>query len=130
MESMTQSPIADALDRARHHSPFLARQIEVYPALVTLLQAGKADEAWETARGLAADEPVDKRLRVRRSAVALVAALSLALPAPALLTEADQCDPPLGHLAAHGCRVWRRQGADPTRRAAWRSNGARRRPQR
>jgi len=76
MESMTQSPIADALDRARRHSPFLARQIEVYPALVALLEAGKADEAWETARGLAADEPVDKRLRVRRSAIALVAALA------------------------------------------------------
>jgi glutamate-ammonia-ligase adenylyltransferase len=66
----------DALDRARRHSPFLARQIEVYPQLVALLQAGDAGAAWAQARALEPDAPVDRRLRVRRSAVALVAALA------------------------------------------------------
>jgi len=68
--------IDDALERAREHSPFLARQIEVYPDLVALLRAGEMDAAWETGRALAADAPVDRRLRVRRSALALVAAIA------------------------------------------------------
>lgn len=76
MESLTQSPTATALDRARHHSPFLARQIELYPELVALLEAGEAEAAWEAARALAADEPVERRLRLRRGGVALVAAVA------------------------------------------------------
>lgn len=70
------NPIADAVARARQHSPFLARQIEVYPELVALLEAGEAEAAWETARGLAADEPAERRLRIRRGGVALVAAIA------------------------------------------------------
>lgn len=66
----------DALARARQHAPFLARQIEVYPELVALLEAGEADTAWEKARGLAADEPAERRLRIRRGGVALVAAIA------------------------------------------------------
>jgi len=76
MESLTHSPIADAVARARQYSPFLARQIEVYPELVALLEAGEAEAAWETARGLAADEPAEQRLRIRRGGVALVAAIA------------------------------------------------------
>jgi len=68
--------MSDAIDRASAHSPFLARQIEVDPDLVALLRAGAADAAWAAARGLADDAPIDRRLRVRRSAVALVAALA------------------------------------------------------
>ena len=76
MESLNPDPIADAVARARAHSPFLARQIDVYPDLVGLLQAGQTDAAWDAARALAPDDPVDRRLRVRRSAVALVAAIA------------------------------------------------------
>jgi len=65
-----------ALDRARAHSPFLARQIESFPPLIARLQAGEAAGAWETARIAAADEPIDKRLRIRRRGIALVAALA------------------------------------------------------
>jgi len=64
-----------AIERAREHSPFLARQIEVYPDLVALLEAGRV-EAWAAARALGAEEPVDRRLRMRRGAVALVAAVA------------------------------------------------------
>ncbi|HZV18277.1 MAG TPA: bifunctional [glutamine synthetase] adenylyltransferase/[glutamine synthetase]-adenylyl-L-tyrosine phosphorylase [Sphingobium sp.] len=70
------NPIADAVARARQYSPFLARQIEVYPELVALLEAGEAEAAWETARGLAAREPAERRLRIRRGGVALVAAIA------------------------------------------------------
>ncbi len=76
MTGQQKNRIGDALDRARAHSPFLARQIEVYPELVALLAAGKADEAWAVARGLAEEAPVDKQLRVRRSGVALVAGIA------------------------------------------------------
>jgi len=76
MESLTRNPTADALDRARHYSPFLARQIEIYPELVALLEVGEAEAAWEAARGLAADDPVEQRLRIRRGGVALVAAIA------------------------------------------------------
>ncbi|MBN8831640.1 MAG: bifunctional [glutamine synthetase] adenylyltransferase/[glutamine synthetase]-adenylyl-L-tyrosine phosphorylase [Sphingomonadales bacterium] len=65
-----------ALDRARLHSPFLARQMEAFPELVARVQAGEAAAAWESARMAAAEEPVDKRLRIRRRGVALVAALA------------------------------------------------------
>jgi len=76
MESLTDSPVADALNRARRHSPFLARQIELFPDLVALLDAGEADVAWATARALEPEAPIDRRLRVRRSALALVAAIA------------------------------------------------------
>jgi len=76
MESLTPSPIADAVDRACAHSPFLARQIDVYPELVALLLEGQAEAAWEAGRALEPDAPVDRRLRVRRSALALVAAIA------------------------------------------------------
>ncbi|HWJ69981.1 MAG TPA: bifunctional [glutamine synthetase] adenylyltransferase/[glutamine synthetase]-adenylyl-L-tyrosine phosphorylase [Sphingobium sp.] len=76
MENLTLGPIADALERARLHSPFLARQIEVYPDLVALLEAGEADAAWAAARALAADAPVEQRLRIRRGGAALVAAIA------------------------------------------------------
>jgi glutamate-ammonia-ligase adenylyltransferase len=68
--------VENALERARAHSPFLARQIDVYPELVALLREGAADQAWEAGRALVEDEPVDRRLRVRRSALALVAAIA------------------------------------------------------
>lgn len=76
MESLTPHSIAEAVARARAHSPFLARQIDVYPDLVDLLHEGQMDAAWEAARALAPDDPVDRRLRVRRRAVALVAAIA------------------------------------------------------
>ena len=72
----TQAQISAAVERARLHSPFLARQIAVYPDLVEQLLAGDADAAWNAAVTLAPDAPVDRRLRVRRSAAALVAALA------------------------------------------------------
>jgi glutamate-ammonia-ligase adenylyltransferase len=68
--------VSDALARARQHSPFLARQIDVYPDLVALLEAGEIEEAWAAARTLVPGEPVERQLRVRRSAVALVAAIA------------------------------------------------------
>jgi glutamate-ammonia-ligase adenylyltransferase len=74
--AVTQAQISAAVDRARSHSPFLARQIAVFPDLVEQLLAGEADAAWEAAVALAADAPVDRRLRVRRSAAALVAAVA------------------------------------------------------
>lgn len=68
--------VENALERARAHSPFLARQIDVYPELVELLRQGKAEEAWEAGRSLAEADPIDRKLRVRRSALALVAAIA------------------------------------------------------
>lgn len=66
----------DAIGRARAHSPFLARQLDMFPELVAQVAAGEADAAWVAARALEADAPVERRLRVRRSAVALVAGLA------------------------------------------------------
>jgi glutamate-ammonia-ligase adenylyltransferase len=68
--------IVDAIARARAHSPFLARQIDAYPALVTLLEAGRAEAAWEQALALGVEDPIDRQLRLRRCAVALVAAIA------------------------------------------------------
>jgi len=70
------APLQDALDRARQHAPFLARQMDVFPDLVSLLAQGQADAAWEMAVALDPDAPVERRLRVRRRAIALVAALA------------------------------------------------------
>ncbi|MCW2370620.1 bifunctional [glutamine synthetase] adenylyltransferase/[glutamine synthetase]-adenylyl-L-tyrosine phosphorylase [Sphingobium sp. B11D3D] len=76
MESLTTTPITDALARARSHSPFLARQIDVYPELVALLLQGDAEAAWAAGRALEPDAAVDRRLRARRSGLALVAAIA------------------------------------------------------
>ncbi|MBO9671383.1 MAG: bifunctional [glutamine synthetase] adenylyltransferase/[glutamine synthetase]-adenylyl-L-tyrosine phosphorylase [Sphingobium sp.] len=67
--------VADALARARAHSPFLARQMDVFPDIVAQLAAGDFD-AWASALTLAEDASTDTRLRRRRSAAALVAAVA------------------------------------------------------
>lgn len=64
-----------ALERARAHSPFLARQMTVFPDLSAQIAAGDED-AWIGALTLGEDSPVEKRLRTRRSAAALVAAIA------------------------------------------------------
>ncbi len=74
--SDTTSQIEDALDRAQRHSPFLARQIELFPETVALLRDGDADAAWDQALALAGDDPVERQLRIRRRAVALVAGVA------------------------------------------------------
>ncbi|BAK65912.1 glutamate-ammonia-ligase adenylyltransferase [Sphingobium sp. SYK-6] len=67
---------SDALERAQACSPFLARLIASHPDLVALVGAGALDEAWQAARSLAPEAPIDRRLRSRRGAVALVAAMA------------------------------------------------------
>jgi len=76
MESLTSSPMADTFARARAYSPFLARRMDIHPDLVALLEAGETDAAWAAACVLEPDAPVDRRLRLRRGAVALVAAIA------------------------------------------------------
>ncbi len=73
---VTTATFTDALERARQHSPFLARQIDCFPELVARLGTGDADGAWEAARHMVLDAPVDSRLRLRRRGLALVAALA------------------------------------------------------
>ncbi len=65
----------DALARARAHSSFLARQMDVFPDVAAQIGAGDED-AWVRALTLAEDAPVETRLRRRRSAAALVAAIA------------------------------------------------------
>ncbi|MBO9581537.1 MAG: bifunctional [glutamine synthetase] adenylyltransferase/[glutamine synthetase]-adenylyl-L-tyrosine phosphorylase [Sphingobium sp.] len=67
---------AEALARARAHSPFLARQMDVFPDIVAQLAAGDFEVAWVSALTLAEDASADRRLRRRRSAAALVAAVA------------------------------------------------------
>lgn len=67
--------MTNALERARAHSPFLARQMDVFPDVTAQLAAGDF-EAWVSALTLAEDAPTDTRLRKRRSAAALVAAVA------------------------------------------------------
>jgi len=69
------NPMEEALARARAHSPFLARQMDVFPDVAAQLAAGDMD-AWITTLTLAEDAPVDARLRRRRGAAALVAAIA------------------------------------------------------
>lgn len=75
---MTNSPpqTPPAIERARLHSPFLARQIERFPDLVERLAAGQTDAAWAAALALDPDAPVERQLRTRRRGVALVAAIA------------------------------------------------------
>jgi glutamate-ammonia-ligase adenylyltransferase len=68
--------MTDALDRARAHSSFLARQMDVFPEVTAQLAAGAYDDAWVNALTLAEDEPIGTQLRRRRSAAALVAAIA------------------------------------------------------
>ncbi len=65
----------DALAHARAHSSFLARQMDVFPDVAAQIGAGDED-AWVRALTLAEDAPVETRLRRRRSAAALVAAIA------------------------------------------------------
>jgi glutamate-ammonia-ligase adenylyltransferase len=77
-EKMTTPPtdgIADALNRARAHSPFLARQMNLFPDVTAQLAAGDFD-AWVSAQTLAEGAPIETQLRKRRSAAALVAAIA------------------------------------------------------
>ncbi|MBO9575881.1 MAG: bifunctional [glutamine synthetase] adenylyltransferase/[glutamine synthetase]-adenylyl-L-tyrosine phosphorylase [Sphingobium sp.] len=84
--------MTDALDRARAHSSFLARQMDVFPEVMALLEKGAFDAAWQQALSLAEDTPVETRLRRRRSAAALVAAV-------ADLAGAWDFDTVTGHLS-------------------------------
>ncbi len=84
--------MTDAIARARAHSPFLARQMDVFPALTEQLARGEADAAWDAALMLAPDAPIETRLRRRRSAAALVAAI-------ADLSGAWDFDTVTGHLS-------------------------------
>lgn len=66
-----------AIARAQAHSPFLARLISRYPALVDLARDGRFDEAHRAALAHGQDAPtVMAALRRRRGAVALVTALA------------------------------------------------------
>lgn len=65
-----------AIARARAHSPFLARQMDVFPALTEQLARGETELAWDAALTLAPDAPIETQLRKRRSAAALVAAIA------------------------------------------------------
>jgi glutamate-ammonia-ligase adenylyltransferase len=67
--------MAEALARARTHSPFLARQMDVFPDVTAQLAAGDMS-AWASALTLSEDAPVETRLRRCRSAAALVAAIA------------------------------------------------------
>ena len=61
--------------RIRAHSPFLARQMDRYPAVVALLAAGDFDAAMAAAQAQGVPEDgVAKSLRRRRGAIALVTA--------------------------------------------------------
>ncbi|WP_022681326.1 bifunctional [glutamine synthetase] adenylyltransferase/[glutamine synthetase]-adenylyl-L-tyrosine phosphorylase [Sphingobium bisphenolivorans] len=64
-----------AAARMRAHSPFLSRQMDRFPELAALLEAGDFDAALNTAYNVAAAEDgVARSLRRRRGAVALVTA--------------------------------------------------------
>jgi len=63
-----------ALERARKHSPFLARALEQMPDLAELLAAGKGEAAIELAKSVRADDPA---IALRRERTALAAALGV-----------------------------------------------------
>jgi [glutamine synthetase] adenylyltransferase / [glutamine synthetase]-adenylyl-L-tyrosine phosphorylase len=77
-----KSGMADALTRARAYSPFLATQIEAFPAIVTLIAEDRTeglDQALAAALALGTaveGEPLARRLRKMRRAVSLVAGLA------------------------------------------------------
>ena len=61
--------------RIRAHSPFLARQMDRFPAVTDLLSSGDFDEALAAAQAVAGpDDGVAKSLRRRKGALALVTA--------------------------------------------------------
>jgi glutamate-ammonia-ligase adenylyltransferase len=66
-----------ALQRASQHSGYLARQIDVFPEIATLLAEGAVDAAWEAAANVAAEgDPVGKALRLEKRARGLVVAVA------------------------------------------------------
>ena len=75
---MPDSPdFSRALERAREHSPFLARLCEQRPAIIALLQAGDADGALALAREQGEDcGDMSEALRVERGGVALTVAIA------------------------------------------------------
>lgn len=68
--------MASALERARRSSAFLSIQAQAAPEIADMLADGRAEEAWAASLGLAPDAPAGTRLRRRRGAVALTAAIA------------------------------------------------------
>jgi [glutamine synthetase] adenylyltransferase / [glutamine synthetase]-adenylyl-L-tyrosine phosphorylase len=68
-------PVADALARAKAHSPFLNGLIERNPDLMPLIEAGDFDAALASALGRVSDN-VGTALRRQRQGVALVTAIA------------------------------------------------------
>ncbi|AEG49213.1 (Glutamate--ammonia-ligase) adenylyltransferase [Sphingobium chlorophenolicum L-1] len=64
-----------AAARMRAHSPFLARQMDRFPDVASLLEKGDFEAAWAAAQQVAGpDDGMARSLRRRRGAVALVTA--------------------------------------------------------
>ncbi|WP_121118822.1 glutamine-synthetase adenylyltransferase [Croceibacterium ferulae] len=89
---MDHAPIeamTDAIDRARRHSPFLARALDRQPELVALLADGRAEEALQRARAITAADTASE-LRQQRLALAAVLAvgdLAEAFPPARVMAE-------------------------------------------
>lgn len=68
---------ADALTRAATHSGYLARQLEVFPAIADRLARGEVDAAWDAALLVAEPGmPLGKALRIEKRARGLVIAIA------------------------------------------------------
>jgi [glutamine synthetase] adenylyltransferase / [glutamine synthetase]-adenylyl-L-tyrosine phosphorylase len=74
LPKMMQTLLENAMNRAKHHAPFLAGAMVRNPVLVDLLRAGKLDEALAAARSVSGDG-VRQTLRRQRDALALVLAI-------------------------------------------------------
>ncbi|MET0240506.1 MAG: bifunctional [glutamine synthetase] adenylyltransferase/[glutamine synthetase]-adenylyl-L-tyrosine phosphorylase [Sphingobium sp.] len=72
-----ESDWTEALNRASAHSPYLSRQIECFPEVVSLLRIGDIDSAWIAAGGVAdPDAPVARALREEKRARGLAIAIA------------------------------------------------------
>lgn len=71
----TLAALADALERAERHAPFLREQIKRFPDLTELLAAGDIEAALRRCSGQGEDLPPARRLRIERSRTALVLAI-------------------------------------------------------
>lgn len=91
MNKNQSNPIfADAIERARTHSPFLGLQLEHFPAIAARLAGGDVEAALEAARAEGEGADVAAALRRARSGHALalgVADLAGALPLERVMAE-------------------------------------------
>lgn len=73
---LAKTDIANALNRAHIHSPFLRRAIDNLPDICAFLRSGDIDGAITASHNLGADDDMDAALRKKRTALSLSLAIA------------------------------------------------------